>query len=273
MTSRAFDRSMSLPDRFGGAALVTGASAGIGEAFARALAARKMDLVLVARRRDRLEALAAELAAAHGVRAVAVDHDLTRPDVHRTLPEAVRAKGMSVGLLVNNAGFGAYGRFEEIDIDEQARMVDLNCRAPILLTHAFLPEMRARGTGGVIFLASIAAYQPTPLFTTYGASKAFNLMIAEALWAELREQGIAVLALSPGYTPTEFQEVAKSADPKPPGGSTSPEQVVDKALDAIGGPPSVVPGAMNRLLTSSSRFAPRRMVASMTLRLNKRGLS
>jgi short-subunit dehydrogenase len=271
--SRAFDRSMSFSDRFAGAALVTGASAGIGEAFARALAARGMDVVLVARRRDRLEALAGELASAHGVRAVAVEHDLTSPDVHRTLPEAVRAAGASVGLLVNNAGFGAYGDFADIDAEQQARMVDLNCRAPLLLTQAFLPEMRERGTGGVIFLASVAGYQPTPLYATYGATKAFNLMLAEALWAELRELGVAVLGLSPGYTPTEFQQVAKSEDPNPPGGWTSPAEVVETALDAIGGGPSVIPGMMNGLLASASRFAPRRMVASMALRMNKRGPS
>lgn len=261
---------MPFADRFGGAALVTGASAGIGEAFARALAARGMDVVLVARRHDRLDALAEELRAAHGVRATAIEHDLSRPDVHRTLPAAVHERGLDVGLLVNNAGFGSYGSFTSLDVDTQARMVDLNCRAPLLLTHAFLPEMRARGTGGVVFLASVAAYQPTPLYAVYGATKAFDLMLAEALWAELREDGIAVLGLSPGYTPTEFQKIAKSDDPRPPGGSTSAGQVVEAALEALGDAPSVIPGAMNNLLAASTRLAPRGWVASLALKMNKR---
>ncbi len=190
--------------------------------------------------------------------------------MHRTLPDALREKGIDVGLLVNNAGFGAYGTFTAIDVDDQARMVDLNCRAPLLLTHAFLPQMRARGTGGVIFLASIAAYQPTPLYSVYGATKAYNLMLAEALWAELRDEGIAVLGLSPGYTPTEFQKVANSDDPRPPGGWTSASEVVETALDAIGGGPSVIPGTMNTLLAASSRFAPRGWVAQMALKMNRR---
>ncbi len=229
-----------------------------------------MDLVLVARRVDRLEALGNELEKAHGIRAVAIEHDLTKPDVHRTLPELVQSRGMSVGLLVNNAGFGAYGRFSDLDVDQQARMVDLNCRAPVLLTHAFLPAMRARGTGGIVMVASIAAYQPTPMYSVYGATKAFDLMFAEAVWAELREEGIAVLGVSPGYTPTEFQRVAGSSDPNPTGGATTPEEVVTTALDALGRAPSVISGAMNALLVSAPRFAPRRFVAAMALRMNRR---
>lgn len=269
-SSRAFDPSMPLPKRFGGAALVTGASAGIGEAFARALAARGMDVALVARRRDRLDALAGELSREHGVRAIAIEQDLARPEAHQAVLDATRAAALEIGLLVNNAGFGAYGEFAELDAEQQARMVDVNCRAPLLLTHAFLPAMRARGTGGVVFVASIAGYQPTPMYAAYGATKAFGLMLAEALWAELREAGVAVLAVSPGYTPTEFQEVAGSADARPPGGSTSPHEVVLAALDALGSAPSVIPGTMNGLLAAASRFAPRRLVASMALDMNKR---
>ena len=270
MTTRAFDRSMPFRERFGGAALVTGASSGIGEAFARSLAARGMDLILVARRRDRLASLATALAAAHGVRAVGIEHDLARPDVHVTLASAVRSTGLDVGLLVNNAGFGAHGEFAAGSAEHDARMIDVNCRAPVLLTHAFLPEMRARETGGIVFVASIAGYQPTPLFSVYGATKAFDLMIAESLWAELRELGIAVLAVSPGYTPTEFQTVAKSDDPRPPGGTTTPREVAEAALDAIGAGPSVIPGVMNELLVTASRFTPRRVALDMALRMNRK---
>jgi len=268
---RAFDRTLPFRERFAGAALVTGASAGIGEAFARALAARGMDLVVVARRRDRLVALANELATAHRVRVEPIAHDLGRPDVHRSLPAAVAEVGLDVGLLVNNAGFGSYGRFVDSDIDDQARMVDLNCRVPVVLSRAFLPGMLARGAGAIVLVASIAGYQPTPLLATYGASKAFDLMFGEALWAELRGEGIAVLALSPGSTPTEFQHVAGTERLRPPGLTTTAAQVVETALDALGKKPSVVPGVANALLVAGSRFAPRKWVAMLSHRANRRG--
>lgn len=265
---RAFDASLSLRDRFLGAALVTGASAGIGEAFARTLAARGMDVVLVARRGDRLASLARELEAAHGVTVAPVALDLAAPEVHRTLPAAVKALGLEVGLLINNAGFGLYGEFAELSADDQARMVDLNCRTPVLLTHAFLPAMRARGAGGVVIVSSVAGYQPTPFYTTYGATKAFDLMLAEALWAELRDDGIAVLALSPGNTPTEFQAVAGVGPPAAMASPMTTDSVVRVALDAIGHVPSVIPGTMNTLMASGARFLPRRVVAALAKRAN-----
>ena len=270
-TPRALDLALPFRERFGGAALITGASSGIGEAFARALARRGMDLVLVARRGDRLAAIAGELGAEHRVRVEPVAHDLVRPDVHRSLPAAVAALGLEVGLLVNNAGFGTYGRFAESDIDQQARMVDLNCRVPVVLTRAFVPGMIARRCGGIVIVASIAAYQPTPFLATYGASKAFDLMFGEALWAELRDEGIAVLALSPGSTPTEFQQVAGTQRLRSPGLTTTAAQVVDAALDALGRKPSVVPGAANALLVHGARLAPRSWVARLAHRANRRG--
>jgi short-subunit dehydrogenase len=256
----------SFRERFGGAALITGASAGIGATFARHLAAAKMDLILVARRRDRLEALAKELSAAHGIRAEAIDSDLAAPGATEALVSAAAGKGMDVGLLVCSAGFGAYGPFHEIDGATQARMVDLNCRVVVENCHAFLPPMVARGKGGVILVASTAAYQPCPYWATYGATKAFNLMLGEALWAELSPKGIDVLALSPGYAKTEFQQAANVDFGVGP--ETDVDDIVSGALRAIGKKPSTVPGAMNWLLTWSSRLAPRSLTALASARMS-----
>jgi len=258
----------SFAGRFGGAALVTGASAGIGECFARALARRGMDLALVARRADRLEALASELAAAHGVRAEAVAVDLTEDEAPEQLRRSLEERGLTVGLLVNNAGFGAFGPFEEMDPERARRMIDLNCRAPVALTHAFLPGMRTRGRGGLVFVASTASYQPTPWMAVYGATKAFDLMIAEALWVELSGTGIEVIALSPGNTRTEFHEIAGVHDLPALGGSMDPSAVVERALRHLGGGPSTIPGALNRLAAWSTRLLPRRAVARAAGRVN-----
>ena len=256
----------SLRERFGGAALITGASAGIGATFARHLAAEKMDLVLVARRRDRLDELARELQAAHGIRAEAIDSDLAALGATSALVSAVAAKGIDVGLLVCSAGFGTYGSFVEIDGATEARMVDLNCRVVVEHCHAFLPPMVARGRGGVILFASTAAYQPCPYWATYGATKAFNLMLGEALWAELSPRGIDVLALSPGYTKTEFQQAANIDFGVGP--ETDVNDLVRRALRAIGKKPSTVPGAMDWLMTWSARLVPRSVAAKASARMS-----
>ena len=260
--------------RFGGAALVTGASAGIGASFARALAQRGMDLVLVARRVERLEALGSELSEAHGVRAEALAADLTEDDAAERLLRATEERGLAVGLLVNNAGFGAFGPFAEMDPERARRMIDLNCRAPVALTHAFLPAMRARGRGGLVFVASTASYQPTPWMAVYGATKAFDLMIAEALWVELAGTGIEVIALSPGNTRTEFHDIAGVHDLPALGGSMDADAVVERALRRLGRGPSTIPGALNRLAAWSTRLLPRGAVARAAGRVNhpsKRG--
>lgn len=253
-------------ERFGGAALVTGASAGIGAAFARHLAAAKMDLVLVARRRDRLESMAAELSAAHGIRAEVIDLDLAAPGATGALVSAVSEKGLEVGLLVCSAGFGTYGEFVETDAATEARMVDLNCRVVVEHCHAFLPPMVTRGRGGVILLASTAAYQPCPYWATYGATKAFNLMLGEALWAELSPRGIDVLALSPGYTRTEFQQAAHIDFGVGP--EIDVDDVVKGALRAIGKKPSVIPGNMNWLMAFGSRLVPRSVSAKASAQMS-----
>jgi short-subunit dehydrogenase len=252
-------------ERFGGAALVTGACSGIGKAFARALAARGMDLVLVSRERERLSVFARALQAEHGIRAVAVTVDLAHPDAAETVRAGAQAAGLSVGLLINNAGYNVYGPFIEQDPDELAGMVDVNCRAPLALARSFAPDMVARGRGGIIFVSSTAAYQPTPHLAVYAATKVFDLFLAEALWGELGKHGVDVLGLSPGHARTEFQ--ARSGDPvtDPPGGVALPEEIVATALSALGRKPSVIHGLRNAALSVLVRVLPRTTVIRLAL--------
>jgi uncharacterized protein len=183
-------------------ALITGASSGIGEEFARQLGARGYDLILVARRRDRLEKLAEEVPTTAHV----IETDLaTESD---KLFGKVRRRQLQVDLLVNNAGFGTRGRIAEIDAKRDAELVRLNCEAVVTLTHAFLPGMLERGRGGVITVASTAGMQPLPYEATYGASKAFAISFTEAVGAELRGTGVKTLVVNPGPVKTEWQEVA-----------------------------------------------------------------
>ncbi len=255
-------------ERFGGAALVTGASSGIGEALAWALAARGMDIVAVGRREERLLALKAAVEARHAVRVEALVSDLAAPGAPQALASTLRERGLEVGLLVNNAGFGSYGPFIEQSPERQAAMVNLNCRAPVELTHALLPAMLARGRGGLVFVSSTAAFQPTPFFATYGATKAFSLMFAEALWAELEPRGIEVLALAPGLTRTGFQAIAGSEELRAPGRPATPEEVALTALRALGARPTAIHGWLNWLAASAVRLMPRALVARAARRFS-----
>lgn len=253
-------------ERFGGAAVVTGASSGIGEAFARALAARGMDLILIAREGDRLEILASTLEMQHQIRALPMAVDLGDPDIAEIVSAGVKSAGLSVGLLVNNAGYGLFGDFTEQDPSDQAGMIDVNCRAPVALARKFAPEMVARGRGGMIFVASTAAYQPTPYFSVYAATKVFDLFLGEALWAELQQHGVEVLALSPGHVPTGFQ--ARSGDPMthPPGGVSTTDEIVATALLALGRKPSVISGLRNGAVAALVYLLPRTVVMNATMR-------
>lgn len=241
-------------------ALVTGASAGIGEAFAHALARRGMDLVLTARRAERLERLAGLLRGEHGVEVRVVPADLAEPgEAARVWAEA--GEGGPIHLLVNNAGFGAKGRFDEIGRERQAEMVRLNCTALLELMHLAVAEMRARGAGAVVNVASVAAFQPVPQLATYAAGKAFVLSLSQAVAEESRGSGVRVLALSPGPVATEFQEVAGTeVTERTPGLLDAPE-VVEAALEALErGRSEVVPGALNRLGTVAARIFPQTWV-------------
>jgi uncharacterized protein len=221
-------------------ALITGASSGIGDQFARQLARRGYQLILVARRRDRLEQLAEQVASSAHV----IECDLASEA--DKLDDKVETLGADVDLLVNNAGFGLRGHFLEFDAEREAEMVRVNCEAVVRLTHAFVPGMVERGRGGVITVASTAGMQPLPYETTYAASKAFAISFMEALSMELRDTGVRALVVNPGPVKTEWQAVAGyDENTRTMPGMISAEQCVADALRAYDrGKRSVIPGRL-----------------------------
>ncbi|HET8882383.1 MAG TPA: SDR family oxidoreductase [Solimonas sp.] len=252
-------------------ALVTGASSGIGAAFAQALAAQGSELILVARSADRLEALAAQLRAQHGRRVEVIVADLGAPRAAATLAETVAARGLVVDLLINNAGFGSASAFVDEDPAHAQRMIALNCAALVDLTHAFVPAMLANGRGGVINVASLAAFQPAPYMSLYGATKAFVLSYSEGLWAECRARGVRVLALCPGPVDTGFFAAAGDAalrDAIPGTMMMQADTVAASALRALARGDSVaIPGALNKLAAQFPRLLPRSWVTRMAARV------
>lgn len=249
-------------------ALITGASSGIGECFARALAARKHNLVLVARSKDKLEALAEELRAKHGVQAVVFDADLSVPGAAAALAEKLAAGKLSVDLLVNNAGFGARGEFWNLPLERFDEMLQLNVLALVELTHRLLPVMIENKSGGVINVSSTASFQPVPYTTVYGATKAFVTSFSMAIAEELRPHGVKVVTLCPGGTKTNFFVAGDYKKRTLPGGLQAPEEVVEEALRALdrsGG--LVIPRFLNKLSIFSQRLTPRSTVARITARL------
>ncbi|CAN5377938.1 SDR family NAD(P)-dependent oxidoreductase [soil metagenome] len=246
--------------------VVTGASSGIGAAFAWALASRGSDLVLVARRTDRLRALATELEAAHGIRAEVVTADLSKPGAGRALRSAVNGP---VDTIINNAGFGTHGPLAEADADALEREVAVNVTALVDVTRAFLPELIDAGRGAIVNVASTASFQPVPLMAVYGASKAFVLSFSEAVWQEAKSHGVKVLALAPGGTSTEFFAIARNGAVAS-GKRQRPEQVVAvalRALDRRSTPPHVVSGVANSVLAASTRIAPTRALLPVVERM------
>jgi short-subunit dehydrogenase len=251
-------------------ALVTGASSGIGEAFARRLARLHMRLALSARREERLRDLAAELRRAHGTETVVIPADLGKPGAAGVLwLEAT--DGREVHLLVNNAGFGLKGRFDGLSLERQAEMVRLNCTALMELTHLALPGMRARGAGAIVNVASVAAFQPIPDMAVYAASKAFVLSLTQAVAEEQRGSGVRVMALCPGPVATGFQEVAGTQVSGRTPGIMESDEVVAATLRALeAGGDTVVPGALNRLGTVAGRMLPRSIVVRAAKTVLKR---
>jgi len=246
-------------------ALITGASSGIGRAFAVQLAASGTDLVLVARRRDRLDELADRLRAEHRIEIEVLVADLTDDGDLATVEARLGDDREPVDLLVNNAGFATTGRFAALPGDREVAEIRLNVLAPVRLTRAALPGMVDRGHGGVVNVSSIASLQPLPYWATYAATKAYLTSFSEAVHEEVRSQGVVVLALMPGFTHTELQA--------PPVGIPGPlwmeaEQVVKSGLAALDRRrASRVPGALNRVVATLSRLTPRavsrRVVARM----------
>ncbi|MFE9633461.1 SDR family NAD(P)-dependent oxidoreductase [Streptomyces sp. NPDC006463] len=259
----------------GTVALITGASAGLGVEFARQWAERGADVVLVARRLDRLEELATSLEKRYGVNAHAIAADLARPGAAAALRAELDARGIPVHTLINNAGFGSYGPFVRQDVSQINEMIQLNVVAVTELTRTFLPDLAADGRGALVTVASAAAYQPTPAMAIYGATKAFVLSFTEAVGYETRTSPLRVLAVSPGPVGTEFFDVVGSRNAAV-GRMATPEQVVTatrRALERRKTPPSIVAGLGNRISTLASALTPRRVTLAVSGRILKASTS
>ena len=249
------------------ATLITGASSGIGEAFARRLAAEKHDLVLAARSGEKLRQLCEELSAKHGITACPVTADLTEPDADARLYAETEKQGIEVDWLINNAGFGSTGDFAKLDGERELRMIDLNVRSLVGLTHRYLPGMRQRRRGTIINVSSAAGFQPVPFMATYAATKAFVTSFSEAVAEENRPFGIQVLALCPGPTETNFQAAANMDAALSFKASESAEDVVESAMKAINaGRSKVVSGWMNWLVASGVNFVPNSLITRVMAR-------
>ncbi|MGB9070105.1 MAG: SDR family oxidoreductase [Candidatus Acidiferrales bacterium] len=248
-------------------ALITGASAGIGLALAKLLAAGGANLVLAARRADRLERLAADLAAQHGIDVEAFQTDLARPEAPAEIFEFTKRKLIEIELLINNAGFGAFGYNHEIAEPRMLAMIQVNCAAVVQLTRLYVPGMVGRRHGDVLIVASVAGFQAVPYNSVYAATKAFDLIFAEGIAEEVREFGVRVCALCPGSTDTEFQGVAQQPDRVFRSAETA-EKVARVGLEGLAaGKSSVISGAKNALMMAGERLAPRRFVARMAARM------
>jgi hypothetical protein len=238
-------------------ALVTGASAGIGEAFARELGARGHDLVLVARRGERLEAEAARLVAAHGVAVEALAADLGTPEGVAAVAARLSDGSRPVDLLVNNAGVGSSGKFWELPVAGETAVINLNVVALVQLTHAALGSMVERNAGGVINVSSIGAYQPVPFNATYGATKAFVSSFTNAVLEELRGTEVRLMVVAPGFTRTEFQETSFEPGPLPEFVWQSADTVATTAMRAYDrGRAVCITGAVNVVAAAASSVMP-----------------
>jgi uncharacterized protein len=254
--------------------IVTGASSGLGAEFARQLAARGSDLVLVARRADRLEALAEELRLAHGVAVTVIARDLGLPDAGRTLRAELESRGIHATGLVNNAGFGTHKAFPDEDPDRLQAMIALNVAALVDLTRAFIDPLTSAEPGVLINVASLLGFQPTPYLSVYGATKAFVLNFTEGLWEESRGTGLRVLAVNPGAMQTEFFDAAGSQSADYGAKRATPQHVVRvalKTLDRRSAPPSVITNG--RPLALVGRFLPRRQVVNLMGWTQRRAMS
>jgi len=244
------------------AALITGASSGLGEEFALQLAREKRDLVLVARREDRLRAVAERAKKAAAPSVTIISSDLGRSDAAHEIYRQVTAAGIAVDYLVNNAGFGTHGNFAQVPLDREIEQINLNVSALVSLTRLFLPGMVAAKRGHIVNVASTAAFQPVPWMATYAATKAFVLNFSEALSSELQGTGVTVLALCPGPTRTEFQQVAGVENSGVPSFAyMDAATVVRQGMDAARrGKALRINGFVNALMAQSTRIAPRALV-------------
>ncbi len=251
-------------------ALVTGASRGLGKAFAEALAARKQNLVLVARSKDKLEILARELRTSHGILAELLEFDLASPMAGERIAQQLSDRELRIHLLVNNAGFGARAEFRNLSIERQLEMVRLNNQAVVELTFHLLPSL-VEEHGGIINVASTAGFQPIPYAAIYAATKSFLITFSLGLAEELRPHGVSVVTLCPGRIYEDSQrENAKSRSRSFPGIYTFPKQVVTQALSGLAdGGGLVIPGFLNKFAVFAQRLIPRRAVPRLVARMSR----
>lgn len=249
----------------GKCAVVTGASSGIGADCARVLGARGCNVILVARREDRLRALQQEIIANHDVQAHVIPMNLSAPDAPPALYERIRGLGLTVDVLINNAGFGLHGNFADIPWEREHEMLELDIVALVHLTKLFVRDMVARNFGFILQVSSIGAYQPSPTYATYSAAKSFVLNFGEALNYELRHTNVKVSVLSPGVTASEFLQVAGQRPTFYQRMTMMPSRTVAEAgIDAmLKGKPSKIPGLANALPVWLLRFTPRRLSAAI----------
>ena len=236
---------------YGDWALITGASSGLGVEFAKQLAELGLNLILVARRRGRLENLAKSLGRDHHIQIKIVSVDLSTDTFASTIRSVT--DNLEIGLLVNNAGFSITGEFISNSIEREVEMLYVNTRAPLILTHEFGQHMKVRQKGGIIFVSSIAGFNAMPLWSHYAATKAYNLLLGEGLSYELQKYGVHVLTLCPGSTRTEFQQIAGVNEGK----AMEPYKVVSLAIKELGKKATIVPGFHNKFLVTISKFLPR----------------
>ena len=251
-------------------ALITGASAGIGAALADVFSRERHDLILTARRGDKLDELAARLRERDGVETHVISADLAAGGGARSLFDEVGTRGLEVEFLVNNAGFGTFGPFAETGVEQSMNLLRLNVGAVTELTALFVPAMVARGSGRVLNVSSLAAFQPGPLMATYYASKAYVLHFSEALAEELEGSGVTVTTLCPGPVRTEFQDVADMHESGLVAGKRliSVEAVADAGYRGMmQGKTIVIPGTAGKLMPLGARVAPRRLVAKFVRRM------
>jgi short-subunit dehydrogenase len=243
-------------------ALITGASSGIGEAFARRLAADGYDLFLVARSEVKLKSLCSELEEKHSVNADFFAIDLTENGAEGSVFDETQKKSCEIGLLINNAGFGSMGDFAQLPIERELEMIDLNIRSLVGLTHRYLAGMRERKSGTIINVSSAAGFQPIPFMATYAATKSFVTAFSEAIAEENRPFGIQVLALCPGSTKTNFFDASNIDRVSQAKGQQTAEQVVETAIAAMNGKRSkIVSGWTNYLVATATNFVPNSLIA------------
>jgi uncharacterized protein len=261
-TNKEQDMGKVLEGRWG---LVTGASSGIGIVLAEELAAKGSNLVLVARRRDALEEVAARLHAEHGIEVRVEPADLARSGEPERLFTTIRNNGIEISLLANNAGFGTYGAFDAIDAVTEESMIDLDIKALVRLTRLFAPRMRTAGFGRILLTASVGAYSPGPLYAVYCAAKAFVLSYGLAVRHELKGSGVTVTILSPGVVKTAFHRVAGHEANRFKARTGMEAAPVGRAAvrGMLRGSAEVVPGLLTKLLVFGTRLIPRSAQAAM----------